>query len=75
MRYCISCDAEANASLVKGRWHGEAVTEGLSYYVSIPQSASLTAPFAQGGLIKKSPLGLFFYLSPLPPQEEQSFVP
>ena len=41
------------ASLVKGRWHGEAVTEGFrppeSYPKNgIPQSASLTAPFNKG---------------------------
>ena len=41
------------ASLVKGRWHGEAVTEGFRLPESypkngIPQSASLTAPFNKG---------------------------
>ncbi len=40
-------------SLVKGRWHGEAVTEGFrppeSYPKNgIPQPASLTAPFNKG---------------------------
>ena len=41
------------ASLVKGRWHGEAVTEGFRPpencpKTGIPQSASLTAPFNKG---------------------------
>ena len=41
------------ASLVKGRWHGAAVTEGFRPQEScpkngIPQSASLTAPFNKG---------------------------
>ena len=36
----------AKPPLTRGRWHGEAVTEG----VSIPQSASQPAPFTQRGL-------------------------
>ena len=48
-----SAVTERAASLVKGRWHGEAVTEGFrppeSYPKNgIPQSASLTAPFNKG---------------------------
>ena len=48
-----SAVTERAASLVKGRWHGEAVTEGFrppeSYPKNgIPQSASLTAPFHKG---------------------------
>ena len=46
--------------LCKGRWHGEAVTEGLRIDVedvmgcvakstAIPQSPTATAPFTQGG--------------------------
>ena len=45
--------------LCKGRWHGAAVTEGLSRLpgesvyirkVTIPQAASRPAPFTQGSL-------------------------
>jgi hypothetical protein len=46
--------------LCKGRWHGEAVTEGLDRSTgclqAIPQSAwRLTAPFTQGSLSGPSP--------------------